>query len=432
MSNMIYRLLRIIIVTTIVTIITSQISYAQTKPQVVINEFLIDPQPQSVELLNIGTESADISNWYIDDAGGTTYFTIPNGTVLYPNSCSVFSSDFNLNKSSADTVRLFDQTAPPTSLEALLIDSYSYKSSSGSGISFFRTPDSSNNWASGSATVGLFNDSKSSCIITPTQTPTSSPTPSLTPTTYPTIIQPSVTPTTTVLPTPTTVQTYDNIFISEAMVYPETGEHEWIELYNNNDFPVSLTNWYLDDGENTGSTPRPFTLSIEAKIYNTVELSSSIFNNDTDQVRLLDSSKVQKDSFEYSDPIQGKSLGRIGLESDSFCVQEATKNLLNSSCINPTPQPTKMTSSQKISPTTSSIRSINRLIETKPISPIINNRSTTILQSTHLDQGTVLGAQTKISTSQQKKNLVNLFAFNSISYSFLSLVSLFLKLKNSV
>jgi hypothetical protein len=39
-------------------------------------------------------------------------------------------------------------------------------------------------------------------------------------------------------PTPTstpTVNNYDNIFISEYLPYPESG-NEWIELYNNNNF----------------------------------------------------------------------------------------------------------------------------------------------------------------------------------------------------
>ena len=42
-----------------------------------INEFLIEPEPQTIELINTGSESADISGWYIDDSAGTTYFTIP-------------------------------------------------------------------------------------------------------------------------------------------------------------------------------------------------------------------------------------------------------------------------------------------------------------------------------------------------------------------
>ena len=80
-----------------------------------INEFLIEPTPQIVELLNTGTEIVDLSNWYIDDNGGTTYFTIPTGTQLYPNACVSFSGSINLNRTTVDSVRLFDSTASPTS-----------------------------------------------------------------------------------------------------------------------------------------------------------------------------------------------------------------------------------------------------------------------------------------------------------------------------
>ncbi|MBI2051138.1 lamin tail domain-containing protein [Candidatus Roizmanbacteria bacterium] len=78
---------------------------AQSK--VLINEFLIEPSPQSVELINIGGEDVDISGWHIDDSGGSAYFTIPQGTVLSPNTCISFSSEFNLNKTTQDTIRLF-------------------------------------------------------------------------------------------------------------------------------------------------------------------------------------------------------------------------------------------------------------------------------------------------------------------------------------
>ncbi|MBI3366623.1 lamin tail domain-containing protein, partial [Candidatus Roizmanbacteria bacterium] len=111
-----------------------------------INEFFIEPTPQQVEIINTGTQSADISGWYIDDNGGSTYYTIPQSSILYPNACLVFAGDFNLNKSSPDTIRLFNTIAPPTSTNANLIDSFSYKLSSGSGISYLRLPDGTDNW----------------------------------------------------------------------------------------------------------------------------------------------------------------------------------------------------------------------------------------------------------------------------------------------
>ena len=142
-----------------------------------INEFAIDLNPQQVELINTSSSSADISNWYLDDSGGTTYYTLPQNTYIYPNSCLVFSSDLNLNKSSPDTIRLFDNTLPPTATNASLIDSYAYKSSPGTGKSYLRNPDGENNWIAGVSTLGQYNLTGQNCVITPTLTPTPSPTP---------------------------------------------------------------------------------------------------------------------------------------------------------------------------------------------------------------------------------------------------------------
>lgn len=172
-------------------------TFAQSK--ILINEFLIDPQPQQVELYNSGSEIVDISGWTIDDSGGTTFYTIPQSSTIYPNSCLVFSHDFNFNKTSPDTIKLINNTE--------LIDSFLYKTSSGSGISFYRLPDGDNNWTTGSSTLGLFNSSGLSCQISPTATPTLTPTTTLTPSPTLTISptpQPTLYPTVKVkTPTPT-------------------------------------------------------------------------------------------------------------------------------------------------------------------------------------------------------------------------------------
>jgi hypothetical protein len=64
-----------------------------------------------------------------------------------------------------------------------------------------------------------------------------------------------------------------------------------------------------------------------------IEFSSAIFNNAGDQVRLLDFNKIEKDSFEYSQSVSGKSWGRVDFNSDSWCLQEPTKNQPNGSCL---------------------------------------------------------------------------------------------------
>jgi hypothetical protein len=389
---------------------------AQSK--ILINEFLIDPQPQLVEIFNSGTESADISDWIIDDSGGTTFYTIPKNNIIFPNQCLVFSADFNLNKTSADTVRFINGLQQ-------LIDSFSYKSSSGSGVSYYRFPDNDNYWTTGSASLGFNNQINISCLVAPTptilnQVPTSAwPTITITPI-------PMETPTLTPIPT-SAPQSYNNIYISEAFVNPPTGGKEWIEIYNNNDFQVSLNNWYLDDIENAGSSPKIFSLEINGKSYSVFDLISSMFNNDGDSVRLLDFNKNLKDDFEYQKTEQGKSLGRTSLESDDFCLQEPSKNSANNPCINPTPTITPTTNiiQTKTSSTVKSILSnkpvsINRLIDT--------NKTLTPLKIKNSES--VLGASDElIINSPDNRTLINLLSFLSVSYSLLVIVSVLIKSK---
>ncbi len=398
--------------------------FAQSK--ILINEFLIDPQPQSVEIFNSGTESADISDWIIDDSGGTTFYTIPKNNIIFPNQCIVFSADFNLNKTSADAVKLINDSQQ-------LIDSFSYKSSSGSGISYFRFPDGSDTWTTGSASLGFNNQTNISCLMTPSPIPTLTITPTPMPTIVPTVGSEDPTPTETQTSTPIP-QSYENIYIFEIMVNPPIGEKEWVEIYNDNDFPVSLNNWYIDDLENAGSSPKIFSLEISGKSYGVFNLTSSMFNNDGDSIRLLDFNKNLKDDFEYLKTEQGKTLGRTSLDSDDFCLQEPSKNLVNNPCINPTPttatfiattqtilSPTAKIISTKISLNIKSVPSnkpvsINRLIDTK----IIYTKNS----------GQVLGASDELIINvPNNKPLINLLIILSASYSLLVIVSVLIKSK---
>ena len=298
-----------------------------------INEFLIEPTPQIVELLNTGTEIVDLSNWYIDDNGGTTYFTIPTGTQLYPNACVSFSGSINLNRTTVDSVRLFDSTASPTSSSANLIDAFEYKASSGSGITFQRIPDGQSIWATGTASFDLYNLTGLSCKIEPTVTltPTSTPQPSPTALAGEAGVSPTLTPTPEI----------KAIYLSEVYPYPDENETEWVELFNDNAFSVFLENWKIDDVIDGGSSPKKISIVIPGYSFITVDLSSSIFDNDGDDVRLLNGNDTLVDSFSYEDAKKGKSIGRISFYSTTYCLQNSSKGYSNNSCISePTPTPT--------------------------------------------------------------------------------------------
>lgn len=400
----------------------SKITKAQVK--ILINEFLIEPQPQQVEIINIGSESANLKDWIIDDDGGSSsVYKIENDTIIQPNSCLIFKENFYLNTKSADTIRLFDNNYN-------LVDSYSYKLSPGQNISFQRIPDGDVNWSTESATLGLFNLTKTSCLITTTITSTPIINPSQTPTPILTF-SPTITPT----QIPTIPQIiYENIFISEAMVNPLAGEKEWVELFNNNNFTVYLNNWYIDDIEGGGASPKAFSIEIPPKGYKAIILSTSIFNNSGDSVRLLDSNKNLKDSFEYQSTIENKTWGRISIENDNFCLQEPSFEKPNDGCIeNNNNQKNTQINQQKnitaLQPTQNQIKpNIKISPKTKNIQIYDLKNKQNYLNNF---QAEVLGITTNIQNENEdnKKKLIYFFSINSVFYAFLTQIMILIKIK---
>lgn len=387
---------------------------------VVLNEVAIQPN-QAVELYNSATTSADISGWYIDDVGGSTYYTIAPQTILAPLSCYVFTADFNFNKASSDVVRLFDNSYPPTTSSAKIIESYSYTKAPDTDYSFVKIIDGGGEWQTSISSLGLFNETLTSCVptATPTPIPTDAPTqtPTATPTSTPYPQQPIAPPT-----------DYSNIFISEVFPYPAANEHEWVELYNNNDFQVALDNWYVDDGENTGSAPKLFTLLIEPYSYKAVDFASSLFNNSGDTARLLNADKAEKDSMEYGKVTQEKSIGRTSFENDEYCEQKPSKNAPNVACATQTTPITERVIStiSKPTPTKKATSSIKKqvLARTQKV-PI---KATSLRPKiTHVN-GDILGMQVKKNRNSSPILYSSLVSF---SYSLLTIVSIFIKMKNA-
>jgi len=269
--------------------------------------------------------------------------------------------------------------------------------------------------------------SKNILIVEPSTSPTPTEMPTLTITEIPI---PTIETLATSTPTPTLTEiVFNNIYLSEVMVNPESGENEWVEIYNNNDFAATLNNWYVDDIENGGSTPKVFNLEISAKGYGIFDLNTSVFNNSGDSVRLLDLNKTEKDSFEYSSSEQGKTWGRSSLDDDNFCLQESSKGKENTICINSTSiiiSPTISTAptslsmiNNKIEPTVSSINKLPNNV--KPIKTQQNYPGET--------QGEVLGVITAKKEDLNQKAMINFFSFNSLVYSLLTILSLSFKIK---
>lgn len=278
-----------------------------------------------VELYNDEDTTIDLSTYTLSDP--TEKFLKFDNTIIGPNSFLIATSSGVLNNS-GDIV--FLKTGNET------VETATYSASFDSSKSFAKCPDGTGSWF----TTTAITKNSSNIDACPTSTPTPSPTPPVSPTPIVTETPtPTLTSTPTLTPTPAPVE-ISNIFLSEVMANPDTGEKEWVEIYNDNDIAVTLENWSIDDIENAGSSPKQFTLTIEAKNYIIYDLSSSMFNNDGDSVRLLDTNKNVIDSFEYTTTTKTKSLGRVAFDTDIYCIQEPTKNSSNNTCIDPTPTPT--------------------------------------------------------------------------------------------
>jgi len=369
----------------------------------------IYPAPQTgdsewIELYNDENTSLDITNYYLIDLANNkiklaTDSAQPLGFII-----ATSSSILNNN---GDTVFLKNNLN-----ETLEVASYS--GSFDSTKSYSRCPDGIGDWFSSNIITKNASNYPACIILTPTLTPTLEPT--LTPETSGRI-NPSPTETQTPTPIP---QSYDNIFISEVMIDPETGNKEWVEIYNDNDFLASLTNWYFDDIENAGSSPKSFSLEIPAKSYRAFNLSSSMFNNDGDSVRLLDFDKNLKDSFEYSSSTQGKTWGRVSFDKDDFCLQEPSYEAANNNCLNPTPT---ITLTPKPTPTL-------KLLTPSPFK-IISPNSVQSINQLDSKNDQVLGASTENIFSKTLNNRsINYLLFISFSYSLLTLLSILFKMKS--
>ncbi len=195
--------MKIIFLFFIIIVLSFFPSIAYAENDVVINEFLVNPDAdQWVELYNKGSDPISIGGWFIDDEGGTQKFTIPSDTTIAPGEFKVFSSSyFNLNTVTSDTVKLLNNST--------LIDEYKYDRGPGTNNSYGRNTDGIGEWVIfNTPTKGSTNNT---AIPVPTNTLT--PTPSPTPTEEPTptkIPTPTKTPTPTKIPTPTKTPTQTN------------------------------------------------------------------------------------------------------------------------------------------------------------------------------------------------------------------------------
>lgn len=157
-------------------------------------------------------------------------------------------------------------------------------------------------------------------VVIPTATPTpfDSPeptTPAVFDTPEPTI--PAVTPTVFVSP----------LILSELMANPDTGQDEWIEIYNPSDESISLKNLCFYDASNHS---RCFadTDVIAPKSYFSHSISSGFLNNDGDTVNFLNTSVIY--------PKSPKNFSYSRQENNSWCFSTPSLNAANNDCVSAT------------------------------------------------------------------------------------------------
>ena len=240
---------------------------------VYLNEFMPNPigddtKLEFIELYNKSSDPVDISGWKLDDIadGGSSPFTIPDGTSIAANDFIVFYSSqtkLSLNNDS-DHVRFIRPDGVALSDEVY--------TSSQEGYSY-NYVDPSDFQASSRSTPGAIN-----IIEIPSASPSSTPKPTATP-----------------KPTSAPVH-YDfssKIGINEIYPNPATSDilNEFIEIKNNDNRSLSLLGWTLDDQEG-GSRPYHFKDTDyvgKGKIIVIYKNDSKLaLNNDHDSARLID------------------------------------------------------------------------------------------------------------------------------------------------
>lgn len=286
----------------------------KVKADIFLNEISAGSSPEYVELYNSALDRVELNNWYLDDVADAGSLPKRFSITLDGQSFGVVELSSMLNNSGGDSVRLLDENQHE-------VDSYNYTTNVSLNDIFVRCPDGGDTWIL-TTTSSKSQANQASCLLlTPTLLIEATPT---------TISMPIISA--LLLPTPTAHIT-PGVILSEVMVYPDNSE-EWVELYNPNSYSVILTNWYLDDQEDGGSSPKAFSVTLNPQSFSLVVLTSAIFNNSGDQVRLLNNEKVEIDQFEYERAVKNQTFSRKMLNNKSeFCQTEPSPNQTNHPCL---------------------------------------------------------------------------------------------------
>ncbi|MDP4011540.1 MAG: hypothetical protein Q8P72_04945, partial [Candidatus Roizmanbacteria bacterium] len=216
-----------------------------------------------------------------------------------------------------------------------------------------------------------------------------------------------------------------------VMVAPNTGEKEWVELYNDNDFSVTLSEWYIDDIADSGSLPKEISITIGSKMYATIELSIGKFNNSGDSVRLLDQEEIEKNIFSYDHSEKGKTWGWSELKNDIFCLQLPSQNTQNNACTQAQSSTKSTQTSSEATVSTSKTKDSTRSSQSSTSNSSLKSYAIAVTPPTIFKEDTVESEQSVLSatTSQIDPHASpGYLPLLAASYSLLSIGSLVTKM----
>lgn len=361
---------------------------AQDIPQLVITEVYPAPgsgQSEWIELFNPSQFGIDLTGWSLEDQ-----LTTPS--VLVTLSGQVMASELVLV--SLPTAKLNNGGDGVTLKNNLseVVDTMSF-SSSQTGMSWSRLgvlPAAG--WELGAPTP---NELTLANLLEPDVPPTFPPLPSQSP--YPTTVpspnpsanpaspaptpSPSPTPFVATAPQTTPAESGVILTITEIGACPESGQSEWVEVYNSSSSAIDLQGWYITDAS---LTTQAITGSVDAHQYQLLFWTRSLLNNSGDSIYVHDAAGTTRASASYTSCETGQTLSLIdGMWQNGVPTPGAPPlSLTNHAAIDSSPisSVNSTTGSSPVIQTTTLSTSISALDSTRQGAPTEVNSLTTLVQ----------------------------------------------------
>jgi len=307
---------------------TSSTAIVAEPVKIIINEIYpistTSTEKEWVELYNPTTSTVDVGSWVLNDNSSTTTLS----GVIEANGFLVIEFSNKLNNT-GDILQLYDANLN-------LIDKVVYGNYNDGNIA-----DNALVGEAGQSLARKIDGEDTNSDINDfaiTTNPTKNAANQIT---EPVIITPEQPPTTqnnnTSSGNNAVANLYRNsVFISEFLSDPQANEKEWVEIYNNSDEKISLSNWYLEEGSEEQTR---LSGEILSHSYFIIESPKGNLNNSGDIIFLYDGNSNLVDKVSYGSwddgsvsnnavvVFDGKSVGRktwedITIDKDKFFITQ--------------------------------------------------------------------------------------------------------------